>query len=304
MIYTITLNPAIDYYIELRHFQEKDLNSSEKGYSLMGGKGINVSKVLHNFGKTSLALGFIGGYTGDYIQKSFHLEGMKENFTLLTEDSRINIKMKTEEGETEIAGKSPNISPEELEDFYGKLQQIQKGDTLVLAGSVPNTLQESIYADIIERIPEGVQVILDSRGEAFRLAVQKGVFLTKPNQKELEEYFQREIHNVEELIAAGKELQKDGSENVVISMGKEGSLWIGKEKILIGNAPKGKLISSVGAGDSMVAGILYALEEGKDFEEAYRYGIAAGSSTAFSQGLTNLENMEFWKKQVELKEYN
>lgn len=304
MIYTITLNPAIDYYIELRHFQEKDLNSSEKGYSLMGGKGINVSKVLHNFGKTSLALGFIGGYTGDYIQKSFHLEGMKENFTLLTEDSRINIKMKTEEGETEIAGKSPNISLEELEDFYGKLQQIQKGDTLVLAGSVPNTLQESIYADIIERIPEGVQVILDSRGEAFRLAVQKGVFLTKPNQKELEEYFQREIHNVEELIAAGKELQKDGSENVVISMGKEGSLWIGKEKILIGNAPKGKLISSVGAGDSMVAGILYALEEGKDFEEAYRYGIAAGSSTAFSQGLTNLENMEFWKKQVELKEYN
>lgn len=303
MIYTVTLNPAIDYYIELKQFEEKKLNFCEKGYSIMGGKGINVSKVLHNFGKSSLALGFVGGYTGDYIQKSFRMDGMNEDFTILEEETRINIKMKTELGETEVSGKAPNISSKELKYFYEKFEKIESGDTLVLAGSVPNTLKDSIYVDIIRRIPKGVKIVLDTSGKAFRLALQKGVYLTKPNQKELEEYFERTIQNLEELIGAAKELQTQGSENVVVSMGKNGSLCITKDRILIGNAPVGKLISSVGAGDSMVAGIIYGLEKGEGIEEAYRYGIAAGSSTAFSQGLTNLKDMEFWRTKVEVQEY-
>lgn len=303
MIYTLTLNPAIDYYIEMDQFQEEHLNSVNQAYSIMGGKGINVSKVLHNFSHPSVALGFLGGYTGDYIRKSFQEAKMEERFTSLVEDTRINIKMKTKQGETEIAGKAPNISEKNLEELRREIQKIQAGDVLVLAGSLPKTLKEDLYADIIASLPKGVKVVLDSRGEAFVKAVKKGVYLTKPNQKELEEFFDRKIETREELIQAAKELQNLGSENVVVSLGKEGSLLVSQEGVYLGNAPQGKLISSVGAGDSMVAGILYALSLGLPLEEAYAYGIASGSSTAFSVGLTNLEDMLAVKEQVKIESY-
>ncbi|MCF0161084.1 MAG: 1-phosphofructokinase [Fusobacterium necrophorum] len=303
MIYTVTLNPAIDYYIELEEFQEQELNNCENSYTIMGGKGINVSKVLDNFGIKTLALGFIGGFTGDYIKKDFCLAKMKEQFTELKENTRINVKMKTKVGESEIAGKAPNISEEDLKRFYKTLEQIKEGDLLVLSGSVPKSLSDEIYAEVIARVPKGVRVILDARGKAFAKALEKGVYFTKPNQKELEEYFEREIPSLEELVAAAKELQKRGSKYVIVSRGGEGSFCVTEDKVLIGNAPKGKLISSVGAGDSMVAGILYALEKGCGIEEAYSYGIAAGSATAFSEGLTNLQDMEKIKEKVIIEEY-
>ncbi|CAL7907628.1 1-phosphofructokinase [Fusobacterium necrophorum] len=303
MIYTVTLNPAIDYYIELEEFQEQELNHCENSYTIMGGKGINVSKVLDNFGIKTLALGFIGGFTGDYIKKDFCLAKMKEQFTELKENTRINVKMKTKVGESEIAGKAPNISEEDLKRFYKTLEQIKEGDLLVLSGSVPKSLSDEIYAEVIARVPKGVRIILDARGKAFAKALEKGVYFTKPNRKELEEYFERELPNLEELVAAAKELQKRGSKYVIVSRGGEGSFCVTEDKVLIGNAPKGKLISSVGAGDSMVAGILYALEKGCGIEEAYSYGIAAGSATAFSEGLTNLQDMEKIKEKVIIEEY-
>lgn len=303
MIYTVTLNPAIDYYIELEEFQEQELNHCENSYTIMGGKGINVSKVLDNFGIKTLALGFVGGFTGDYIKKDFCLAKMKEQFTELKENTRINVKMKTKVGESEIAGKAPNISEEDLKRFYKTLEQIKEGDLLVLSGSVPKSLSDEIYAEVIARVPKGVRIILDARGKAFAKALEKGVYFTKPNRKELEEYFEREIPSLEELVAAAKELQKRGSKYVIVSRGGEGSFCVTEDKVLIGNAPKGKLISSVGAGDSMVAGILYALEKGCGIEEAYSYGIAAGSATAFSEGLTNLQDMEKIKEKVIIEEY-
>ncbi|RXZ27561.1 1-phosphofructokinase [Fusobacterium necrophorum] len=303
MIYTVTLNPAIDYYIELEEFQEQELNHCENSYTIMGGKGINVSKVLDNFGIKTLALGFIGGFTGDYIKKDFCLAKMKEQFTELKENTRINVKMKTKVGESEIAGKAPNISEEDLKRFYKTLEQIKEGDLLVLSGSVPKSLSDEIYAEVIARVPGGVRIILDARGKAFAKALEKGVYFTKPNRKELEEYFERELLSLEELVAAAKELQKRGSKYVIVSRGGEGSFCVTEDKVLIGNAPKGKLISSVGAGDSMVAGILYALEKGCGIEEAYSYGIAAGSATAFSEGLTNLQDMEKIKEKVIIEEY-
>lgn len=303
MIYTVTLNPAIDYYIELEEFQEQELNHCENSYTIMGGKGINVSKVLDNFGIKTLALGFIGGFTGDYIKKDFCLAKMKEQFTELKENTRINVKMKTKVGESEIAGKAPNISEEDLKRFYKTLEQIKEGDLLVLSGSVPKSLSDEIYAEVIAKVPKGVRIILDARGKAFAKALEKGVYFTKPNQKELEEYFEREIPSLEELVAAAKELQKRGSQYVIVSRGGEGSFCVTEDKVLIGNAPRGKVISSVGAGDSMVAGILYALEKGYSIEEAYPYGIAAGSATAFSEGLTNLQDMERIKEKVIVKEY-
>lgn len=303
MIYTVTLSPAIDYYIELEEFQEQELNHCENSYTIMGGKGINVSKVLDNFGIKTLALGFVGGFTGDYIKKDFCLAKMKEQFTELKENTRINIKMKTKVGESEIAGKAPNISEEDLKRFYKTLEQIKEGDLLVLSGSVPKSLSDEIYAEVIARVPKGVRIILDARGKAFAKALEKGVYFTKPNRKELEEHFERELPNLEELVAAAKELQKRGSKYVIVSRGGEGSFCVTEDKVLIGNAPKGKLISSVGAGDSMVAGILYALEKGCGIEEAYSYGIAAGSATAFSEGLTNLQDMEKIKEKVIIEEY-
>ncbi len=303
MIYTVTLNPAIDYYIEIDKFQEKKLNISKDAYTIIGGKGINVSSLLNNFKKESIALGFVGAHTGKCIKDGFKDMGMREEFSMLEEPTRINIKLKTLEGETEIAGKAPKITDENLKDFFEKISKIKAGDKLVLSGSVPPTLKTDIYVKIMEKIPSGIDIVLDTRGEAFSLALKKGVFLTKPNKKELEDFLGRKVNSLEEIIEAGKELQKMGSKNVIISLGAEGSICLTENKVLIGNAPKGNLVSSVGAGDSMVAGLLYAMEEGKSFEEAYSYAIASGSSTAFSEGLTTFEDMLKVREEVIIKNY-
>ena len=216
MIYTVTLNPAIDYYISMNEFNEGELNSIENGYTLPGGKGINVSKVLKNFGVESTALGFAGGFTGDYIRKNLREYGITEELVELKENTRINIKMKTDKDESEIAGHSPKISSEECEKFLDTMKKIKSEDILVLSGSVPKSLDSRIYERIIEMLPEGVKVILDTRGEPFEFALKKGVFLTKPNNVELGEFFGEKYETTEEIIAAGEKLRKMGSKNVII----------------------------------------------------------------------------------------
>lgn len=298
MIYTVTLNPAIDYYVVMKEFVEGNLNTAEEGYTLAGGKGINVSKVLKNFGKESVALGFVGGFTGSFIKDDMKACNIAERFIELEENTRINMKLKTEKTESEIAGKSPKISKENIEKLLDEIKNIKKDDILILSGSVPNTIDKGIYGEIIEKLPEGTKVILDTRGEPFTNALAKGVFITKPNIDELSEFFQKKLETTEEIVKAGKKLRAMGSKNVIISMGKEGSILISEKGVYKGNAPKGKLISSVGAGDSMVAGITYGLIEGKELEEAYKFGIASGSATAFSEGLTTFETMENLLKEI------
>ncbi|MFR1676297.1 MAG: 1-phosphofructokinase [Fusobacterium sp.] len=298
MIYTVTLNPAIDYYVVMKEFVEGSLNTAEEGYTLAGGKGINVSKVLKNFGKESVALGFVGGFTGSFIKDDMKACNIAERFIELEENTRINMKLKTEKTESEIAGKSPKISKENIEKLLDEIRNIKKDDILILSGSVPNTIDKGIYGEIIEKLPEGTKVILDTRGEPFTNALAKGVFITKPNIDELSEFFQKKLETTEEIVKAGKKLMAMGSKNVIISMGKEGSILISEKGVYKGNAPKGKLISSVGAGDSMVAGITYGLIEGKELEEAYKFGIASGSATAFSEGLTTFETMENLLKEI------
>ena len=264
MIYTLTLNPAIDYYMSMENFQLGSLNSLEEGYTLPGGKGINVSKVLKNFSIESKALGFVGGFTGDYIKKHLNEYEIESDFIELQENTRINIKLKTKDSETEIAGKSPTISKENIEELLKKFEEIKKDDV------------------------EGLK---------------EGVFLTKPNNQELEEFFNRKLNNIEEIIQAGKDLQALGSKNVLISLGKDGSILITEKEVYIGNAPQGKLISSVGAGDSMVAGVVYGIAKGMTLEDSYKYGIASGSSTAFSEGLTTFEGMNSLLNKIEIKKY-
>lgn len=301
MIYTVTLNPAIDYYISMKEFQEGELNLIDNGYTLPGGKGINVSKVLKNFGIESTVLGFAGGFTGNYIRTNLKEYGISEKLVELSENTRINIKLKTEKDESEIAGHSPKISQEECEKFLNTISGIQAGDILVLSGSVPKSLDSKIYKNIIEMLPENVKVILDTRGEPFKYALEKGVFLTKPNNVELGEFFNEKYETLEEIINAGEKLRKMGSENVLISLGKNGSVLITEKGVWIGNVPKGKLVSSVGAGDSMVAGTLYGIVKGMELSEAYKYGIASGSATAFTEGLTTQEDMEKLLNDIKIK---
>jgi len=302
MIYTLTLNPAIDYYMSMGNFQLGSLNSLEEGYTLPGGKGINVSKVLKNFSVESKALGFVGGFTGDYIKKHLNEYEIESDFIELQENTRINIKLKTKDSETEIAGKS-TISRENVKELLKKFEEIKKDDVVILSGSVPNSISKSIYADIIKLLPKDCKVILDTRGLHFVEGLKEGVFLTKPNNHELEEFFNRKLNNIEEIIQAGKDLQALGSKNVLISLGKDGSILITEKEVYIGNAPQGKLISSVGAGDSMVAGVVYGIAKGMTLEDSYKYGIASGSSTAFSEGLTTFEGMNSLLNKIEIKKY-
>lgn len=255
MIYTVTLNPAVDYYMDMNKLEEGELNKVNNSYTLAGVKGINVSKVLKNFGIESMALGFCGGFTGEYIRADLNKYGIKDNFILLEEDTRINVKIKTEKKETEIMGKSPKILKQNIDALLSIIDSIKDNDILVLSGSVPSSVKEDIYKDIIDKTKSknNVRVIVDSRDNAFKIAVKEKVFLTKPNKKELSEYFGKDIRSVYDIIVYAQQLVKDGSENVIVSLGKEGSIIVNKDEAYIGNAPDGELVSSVGAGDAMVS---------------------------------------------------
>ncbi|ADG71858.1 1-phosphofructokinase [Brachyspira murdochii] len=306
MIYTVTLNPAVDYYMDMNKLEEGELNKVNNSYTLAGGKGINVSKVLKNFGIESMALGFCGGFTGEYIRADLNKYGIKDNFILLEEDTRINVKIKTEKKETEIMGKSPKILEKNIEALLSIIDNIADNDILVLSGSVPSSVKEDIYKDIINKTKSknNVRVIVDSRENAFKIAVKEKVFLTKPNKKELSEYFGKDIRSVYDIIVYAQQLVKDGSENVIVSLGKEGSIIVNKDEAYIGNAPDGELVSSVGAGDAMVAGIVYGISQNLSIIDAYKYAIASGTATAFSEGLATFESMNNLLDKVEVKKIN
>uniref|UniRef100_UPI003F4C2D0E 1-phosphofructokinase n=1 Tax=Brachyspira catarrhinii TaxID=2528966 RepID=UPI003F4C2D0E len=307
MIYTLTLNPAVDYYMDMNKLEEGELNKVNTSYTLAGGKGINVSKVLKNFGIESVALGFCGGFTGEYIKSDLNKYGIKDNFISLAENTRINVKIKTEKKETEIMGKSPKILQENIDQLLSIIDNnIQDNDILVLSGSVPSSVKEDIYKDIIQKtkLKNNVKVILDSRETAFKIAVKENVFLTKPNRKELSEYFGRDIKTVYDIITYARQLVEDGSDNVLVSLGKDGSALVTKEGSYIGNAPEGKLVSSVGAGDAMVAGIVYGISKNLSILDSYKYAIASGTATAFSEGLTTFEDMNNLLDKVEVKSIN
>lgn len=302
MIYTLTLNPAIDYYIDMGEFELGKLNKINNAYTLPGGKGINVSKVLKNFEVENVALGFYGGFTGNYIKTHLKDYGIKDNFICLEEDTRINIKLKTSNSESEISGKSPNISDKDIEELFKLIENIKEKDILILSGSVPNSISNSIYKDIIDLLKNknDIKIILDSRDEAFKKAIKSGVFLSKPNKNELKEYFNKEINDFDDIVFYSKKLLEEGAQNLIVSMGKEGSILITKDSIYRGNAPDAKLISSVGAGDSMVAGIVYGINKGLSIEESYKYAIASGSATACSEGLTSFDTMNKFLNKVKI----
>lgn len=294
MIYTVTFNPSLDYIIGLEKFEEGTVNRSSWEQIFPGGKGINVSMVLHNLGIKSTALGFVGGFTGEEIQKSLIGFGCKTDFIHLeTGKSRINVKIKADI-ESEINGQGPEISKAALDKLFIQLEEMKTGDILVLAGSIPTTLSEDMYEVIMRRLQEkNIKIIVDASGELLLKVIKYKPFLIKPNNHELGEIFDTEIKDKGTVIHYGKKLQEMGAKNVLISMAGDGAVLIGEDnKIREMEAPKGKVKNSVGAGDSMVAGFIGGYLKKESLDEAFELGVATGSASAFSEKLATQKDVD------------
>ncbi len=302
MIYTVTFNPSIDYIVRLDQFTAGEINRVNYEQILAGGKGINVSIVLGNLGHDSTALGFVAGFTGDEIKRQLDGFGVTTDFVQLDKGfSRINVKAKADV-ETEINGQGPDISEAKREELFLKLDKLQAGDTLVLAGSIPKTLPDDIYENIMKRLDgRGIRIIVDAEKKLLLNVLKYHPFLIKPNNHELGDMFGVTLKTDEEIVTYAKKLQEKGAENVLISMAGDGAILLTAEGATYKcPAPKGKLVNSVGAGDSMVAGFLTGfIESDGDFERAFHMGVATGSASAFSSELATRPEVEALLKTIE-----
>lgn len=291
MIYTVTFNPSLDYFVSVEQFSLGRTNRTSKETLRPGGKGINVSTVLKNIGFESIALGFIGGFTGEEIVKRLADTGVRSDFIELPEGtSRINVKLLSIDG-TEINGCGPCIKERELQRFLDRINELQSGDVIILSGSIPDSLSDEIYGTIVGVLASrDILTVVDATGSLLMNAIPHKPFLIKPNKAELEAVFGKKLQKREEIIDCACKLQEMGAENVLVSLGAEGAILIAKNgKRYSAVAPKGQLINSVGAGDSMVAGFMAGWLEKGDYRHAFRMGVAAGSASAFSDELASKE---------------
>ena len=293
MIYTVTFNPSLDYIVSVDDFKLGLTNRTSSELILPGGKGTNVSTVLKNLGLESTALGFVAGFTGNEIVKRLNDMGIKSDFISIENGiSRINLKLKSIDG-TEINGAGPDISEEKVNELRDKLNQLKEGDVLVLAGSIPSSMSDNIYRDIMADLKDrGVMIVVDATKDLLLNVLEYHPFLIKPNNHELGEIFDVKLTTREEVIPYGRKLQEKGARNVLVSMAGEGAVLIAEDgQVFDAPAPKGKLINSVGAGDSMVAGFVAGWIEKQDYEYAFHMGVASGSASAFSENLATKEEI-------------
>ncbi|WP_179032068.1 1-phosphofructokinase [Paenibacillus kribbensis] len=303
MIYTVTLNPSIDYIVEVDDLKLGDLNRMKRDLKLPGGKGINVSRILNQLGADSTAIGFLGGFTGRFIDDTLREESIKTDFVVIEDDTRINIKLKHGD-ETEINGLGPAIHEHEANALVQKLSGLQKNDIVVLSGSIPPSLGGDFYSRLIRVCQQtGAEFVIDTTGEALMKALVHKPLLVKPNHHELAELFGVTIHSKEEIVTYGRKLLEAGAKNVLISMAGEGALFITADEVYHANVPAGTVKNSVGAGDSMIAGFVGTLALLGDPIEAFRTGVASGSATAFSDDLATREKIEQLRPQVTISNW-
>lgn len=294
MIYTLTLNPSLDYLVHVNDFGKGIVNRTGKEQIVPGGKGINVSMVLKNLGMESISLGYLAGFTGEEICRLLQEYELQEQFIRLPEGmSRINVKIFSSE-ETEVNGMGPYISEENIGQLYDILDTFQDGDMLVLAGSIPMGVPSSLYADIMKYIKQKkIAVVVDSTRDVLEQALVCQPFLVKPNHVELGDLFGVSIETQEEAVVYGRKLQEKGAVNVLVSMGGKGAVFLCEDgSVYKRKAPKGKVINSVGAGDSMIAGFLTGYIRTGSYERAFHMGVAAGSASAFSEKLATKKEIE------------
>ena len=293
MIYTVTFNPSLDYIISIDDFKIGKTNRTISELMLPGGKGLNVSTVLHNLGIESTALGFCAGFVGEELKRLAKETGYQCDFIDIKQGvSRINVKMKDFDG-TEINGMGPVIDEEALDTFYDKLEGLQEGDTLVLAGSIPTGMPKNIYSDILKHLSgRGIHFVVDATKELLLNVLSYQPFLIKPNNHELGELFGVTLLTKEDVVPYAKKLQEMGAKNVLVSMAGEGAVLVDENGTVHKmDAPKGVLVNAVGAGDSMVAGFLAGWMEKQDYAHAFKMGVAAGSASAFSEFLATKEEI-------------
>ncbi|MBQ8129860.1 MAG: 1-phosphofructokinase [Clostridia bacterium] len=290
MIVTLTLNPSLDYTIRLDELRPGVLNRAKAEDLHPGGKGINVSRVLHGLGHESRALGFTAGFTGAEIERQLAQDGLMTDFVRTAGLSRINVKVKAGE-ETEINGAGPLITRDDEEKLFKKLDGLEEGDWLVLSGSVPRGLEKEVYARIMRRLRgKGIRIVADAEGEALRAALAEGPFLVKPNGSELAGLLGVPAATREEAVPCALRLREMGAENALISLGGEGAVLAAADGcVYTCPAPQGRVVDTVGAGDSMVAGFIAGWLESGSCRQALRTGVAAGSASAFSEGLATGE---------------
>ncbi len=301
MIYTVTFNPSLDYIVTVNDFRLGETNRTASEQMLPGGKGINVSTVLENLGFDNTALGFVAGFTGREIVSKVQELGFQSEFIELDEGwSRINIKMKDFDG-TEINGQGPAISGAALQALLEKLDGLKEGDVLVLAGSIPASIPETIYAEIMKRLDgKGVLTVVDATNDLLMEVLPYHPFLIKPNQHELGAIFGVELDTQESVVPYARKMQEQGALNVLVSMGGKGAVLLDADgEVHMLPAPEGTLVNAVGAGDSMVAGFLAGWLEKKDYEHAFRMGVSAGSASAFSERLATRAEVETLYRSIE-----
>lgn len=294
MVYTVTLNPALDYVMKLKALRTDDINRTDGEEIYYGGKGINVSVILTQLGIPNTALGFLGGFTGKKLEEMLKNDSISCDFNYLKNgDTRINVKIKADK-EIDLNACGPEITKEDMQSFLRKLDGIKSGDYLILAGSIPNTLPDDIYEQILERVGDrNINCVVDATGDLLKNVLKYKPFLIKPNHHELGDLFSVQIKSDGDIVKYSKMLQEAGAKNVLVSMAKDGAILTDENGCVhrIGNA-KGKLINSVGCGDSMVAGFTAGYIKTADYSYALRLGSACGNATAFSEKLATREEIE------------
>lgn len=294
MIYTVTLNPALDYVMKVGNIRYDDINRSESEEIYYGGKGINVSVILTRLGVENKALGFVGGFTGEKLYEMLKKDGIDCDFNILKNGyTRINVKIKAQT-ELDVNAQGPAIDEEDIALLLEKLDGIKQGDFLVLAGSIPNTLPDDIYERILSRLDgRGINFVVDATGDLLKNVLKYKPFLIKPNHHELGDLFGVEAKSEQDIVFYAKKLQEMGARNVLVSRAKDGATLIDEQKnVTTFENVEGELVNSVGCGDSMVGGFLAGWIEKGDYSYALKLGAACGNATAFSQELATANEIK------------
>ncbi|MBA1354736.1 MULTISPECIES: 1-phosphofructokinase [Staphylococcus] len=298
MIYTVTFNPSIDYIMFADDLELNGLNRATETFKFAGGKGINVSRVLQTLNVPSTALGFAGGFPGQFIDDTLKKAGIQTDFIEIDEDTRINVKLKTGD-ETEINAPGPNISQTQFENLLRQLKQTSKKDIVVVAGSIPKSVPKDAYEQIAKITNQtGARLVVDAEKDLVESVLKYNPLFIKPNKHELEVMFDTAINSDEDVIHYAQEIMKQGASSVIVSLGGEGAVYVDHKHSLKASVPLGQVVNTVGSGDSTVAGMIAGLETGLTIENAFKQAVSAGTATAFNDDLASYKAIEDIKEQV------
>ncbi len=303
MIYTVTLNPSIDYVVQLPKLNLGEVNRLETSYKFPGGKGINVSRILRELGYANQAWGFLGGFTGEFVSDKLNQLNLDSHFTKIADDTRINVKLKADQ-ETELNAAGPKITKAEKQVFVSQFDELKENDVVIFSGSVPSSLPETFYFDLIQKVKERhAEYAVDTTGEALKKTLPTHPVVVKPNNHELADLFGVELNSLGEIKKYGQKLIAMGAQNVMISMAGDGGMLVTKDHCYRSAAPKGTVQNSVGAGDSMLAGFTGTFDATHDPVESFRYGLACGSATAFSADIATKAKIDEILPQIKIEEF-